>query len=68
LRDELGFLLDADPARRAHDLAEEFLALISRHGDALVARYGWLTGFPRELHAVLHRCFRPKLRCAVGVY
>ncbi|MBL7493727.1 hypothetical protein I6A60_33765 [Frankia sp. AgB1.9] len=58
LREELGFLVEADPAPRALRLAEDFLTLISQQAAALVARYGWLAEFPRELNAVLNDCRR----------
>jgi|GEM_PF-4995954 hypothetical protein len=54
LREELGFLIEADPALRAAHLGSDFLTLIGREADALVARYGWLTDFPHELNDVLN--------------
>ncbi|MCM3920285.1 DUF6236 family protein [Frankia sp. AiPs1] len=56
LRDEVGFLVDADPTYSTYDVAEEFLTLISRQGDALAERYAWLTDFPRvQQPAVLNQ-------------
>ncbi|ADP78968.1 DUF6236 family protein [Pseudofrankia inefficax] len=57
LRDELDFLVEANPAPRANQLADDFLALISQQGDALVRRYGWLREFPGDPGNVLDHCF-----------
>ena len=53
LRDELDFLVDVDPSRRAHDVALDFLELIRSHGDALSARYAWPERFPPELYIAM---------------
>jgi hypothetical protein len=39
LRDELDFLVDIAPGRYAHEVAEEFLALVLREDKALLERY-----------------------------
>jgi hypothetical protein len=63
LRDELGFLAAADPARRTHAVATEFLKLINRDAEALTARYAWPSEFPAELHEIVgddgDRCWTP---------
>lgn len=50
LRNELDFLVDVDPAPRAHDVAIEFLRLINHNQEALRARYGWPTELPPEIY------------------
>ena len=41
LRQELDFIVDVDPTRRAPQVAAEFLKLINDHHQALRARYAW---------------------------
>ena len=53
LRDELGFLVDVDPARGTQAVAAEFLELINREGEELQARYAWPELFPAELYAAV---------------
>src|ERR1035441_875981 len=53
LRDELGFLVDVDPARGTQAVAAEFLELINREGGELRARYAWPPLFPAELYAAV---------------
>jgi hypothetical protein len=52
LRDELDFLVEVDPARRAHALSMEFLTLLNRDAAALATRYAW-RDFPQELHDIV---------------
>jgi Family of unknown function (DUF6236) len=53
LRDELGFLVDVDPARGRQAVAAEFLELINREGEELRTRYAWPELFPAELYAAV---------------
>lgn len=46
LRDELGFLITVDPARQARAVAAQFLELLDRNADALMARYAWGDDLP----------------------
>lgn len=60
LRDELDFLVEVDPARRAYAVSREFLELLNRDAAALVTRYAW-RDFPEELYEIVgpdgDRCF-----------
>lgn len=62
LREELGFLVEVDPARRAHAVAAEFMQLMNRDATALTARYAWQE-FPQELYEIVgahgDRCWVP---------
>lgn len=53
LRDELGFLVDVDPARKTYGVAKEFAELIDTEGESLRAQYAWPDPFPAELYDAL---------------
>jgi hypothetical protein len=60
LRDELDFLVEVDPARRAHSVSIEFLELLNRDAAALATRYAWHE-FPEALYDIVgpdgDRCY-----------